>query len=160
MESGKQLANRLREVMINGTWIARTNYKDQLSQITWQQAITKVSDLNTLAALTFHINYYLAGVCDFFEGSELTIRDAHSFDMEPIDSESGWLLLRDSLFENSERFAGHVEGFSTEQLDAFFVKEAYGTYRRNIEAQIEHAYYHLGQVSLIRKMLIRSTVHS
>jgi hypothetical protein len=34
-----------------------------------------------------------------------------------------------------------------------FVDEKYGTYLRNIEAMIEHSYYHLGQIVLIRKIL-------
>jgi len=41
-----------------------------------------------------------------------------------------------------------------QELDAIFVLEKYGTYRRNIEGMIEHAYYHLGQISLIKKMII------
>jgi hypothetical protein len=32
-----------------------------------------------------------------------------------------------------------------------FVKDEYGSCLQNIEAQIEHSYYHLGQVSLIKK---------
>ncbi len=37
-------------------------------------------------------------------------------------------------------------------LDGKF-KEEYGSYALNIEAQIEHSYYHLGQISLIKKIL-------
>ena len=36
------LATRLREVLLNGRWIANTNYKEQILTITWQQAIKKV----------------------------------------------------------------------------------------------------------------------
>jgi len=50
-------------------------------------------------------------------------------------------------------FADHMARLSDEQLEAVFVKEAYGTYRRNIEAVIEHSYYHLGQNSLLRKWM-------
>jgi hypothetical protein len=39
------------------------------------------------------------------------------------------------------------------RLDQSFVDEKYGTWLRNIEGVIEHCYYHLGQVSLIRKMI-------
>jgi hypothetical protein len=40
-------------------------------------------------------------------------------------------------------------------LDQPFVDEKYGSYLRNIEGVIEHSYYHLGQISLIRKMIIQ-----
>ena len=39
------------------------------------------------------------------------------------------------------------------KLEEPFVDEKYGTYLRNIEAVIEHSYYHLGQISLIRKLI-------
>lgn len=33
MHSSKQLANRLDEILLNGTWVANTNYKDQLDSL-------------------------------------------------------------------------------------------------------------------------------
>ncbi len=57
METSNQIANRFREVLLNGKWIANTNFQEQLNTITWQQATTKIGSLNTIAALTYHINY-------------------------------------------------------------------------------------------------------
>jgi hypothetical protein len=156
MESSKQLATRFRDVILTGKWIANTNFKDQLTQVTWQQATQKVSSLNTLAALAYHINYYVAGVLNVFEGGELEIRDKYSFDLPEIQSQADWEKLLNDFWSNAEKFADHIESISEEKLEKVFVKEAYGTYRRNIEGMIEHCYYHLGQVSLIRKMIMES----
>lgn len=153
MENPTQLANRFREVILNGTWIANTNFKDQLGQVTWEQATTKIGSLNTIALLTFHINYYVAGVLKVLEGGGLDIRDKYSFDLPPISSAEDWERLKNDLFTNAEKFASQVERMSEEKLEAGFVDEKYGTYRRNIEGMIEHSYYHLGQVSLLRKLL-------
>ncbi|MCC6410956.1 MAG: DinB family protein [Saprospiraceae bacterium] len=153
MENATQLANRFREVILNGKWIANTNFKDQLSGVTLEQAIHKTGSLNTIAALTFHINYYIAGILNVFEGGDLEIRDTYSFDMPPLNSDAGWEDMKETLFANAEKFAQHVARLTDEQLDAIFVKEAYGTFRRNIEAMIEHSYYHLGQISLLRKLI-------
>ena len=90
METSNQLANRFREVFLNGTWIANTNYKDQLSGLNWKQAITKIGSLNSILALTYHINYYVAGVLQVFEGGNLDIRDKYSFDFPDIKSEEEW----------------------------------------------------------------------
>ncbi len=38
-------------------------------------------------------------------------------------------------------------------LDQPFIEKKYGSYLRNIEGVIEHSYYHLGQISLIKKMI-------
>lgn len=153
MENSKQLADRLREVILSGTWIANTNYQDQLQNVGWQQATAKIGALNTIAALTFHINYYIGGVLHVFEGGALEIRDKYSFDLPPVESEADWDKLRNSLWTNTEKFANLVEQMSDEKLDGVFVDEKYGTYRRNIEGIIEHSYYHLGQISLIKKLI-------
>ncbi len=147
------LANRLREVLLNGTWIANTNFKAQIESITWEQAMQKVANLNTIALLTFHINYYLEGLLKVFNGGPLDIRDKYSFDLPEITSASDWNILVKQFLVHAEQFAQHVEQMDDAQLDQPFVDEKYGTYMRNIEGVIEHSYYHLGQVSLLRKML-------
>ena len=138
---------------MNGRWVANTNFKAQLSGVSWEQATRKVGSLNTIAALTFHIHYYIAGILKVFEGGALDIRDKYSFDMPPIQSQQDWDKLRDSLWRDAERFADLVEQLPEARLQAIFVDEKYGAYQRNIDGMIEHSYYHLGQVSLIRKLL-------
>lgn len=154
METASELATRFREVILNGTWIANTNFQDQLSALTWEQATTRIGSLNTIAMLTFHIHYYIAGVLQVFEGGDLTIQDKYSFDLPPVNTQEKWHALCQALYQEAEKFAGHVELMSDGKLDSTFIDEKYGTYRRNIEGIIEHCYYHLGQVSLIRKMVV------
>ena len=146
------IAGRLREVFLNGHWIANTNYKEQILSLNWQQATEKVMNLNTIAALTYHINYYLAGLLQAFENGKLDISDKYSFDLPAIQSESDWNDLVTDFLSNSEKFANHVEQMEDSLFDKPFVDEKYGSYLRNIEGAIEHSYYHLGQISLIRKM--------
>lgn len=153
MTNSKNLASRLREVLLNGRWIANTNYKDQLLNVTWEQAIQKTANLNTVAMLTYHINYYMAGLIKVFEGGTLDIKDKYSFDMPEIKSEDDWKKLVEEFLSNSEKFVNHVEQISDEKLNEPFVDVKYGNYQRNIEGIIEHCYYHLGQISLIRKMM-------
>lgn len=147
------IASRLREVLLNGRWIANTNYKEQVQSVNWQQATQKVSSLNTIAALTYHINYYLAGLLNAFENGRLEISDKYSFDLPPITSEVGWTQLVTDFLHNAEEFADKVEEMDDQLFDQPFIDEKYGTLLRNIEGVIEHSYYHLGQISLIRKMI-------
>ena len=156
MERTKQIADRFREVILNGLWIANTNYKDQLSNLTWKQATMKIGSLNTIAALTFHINYYIGGMVNVFEGGSLEIRDKYSFDLPPIESKKDWEELLKSMWNNAEKLANKVELMPDKKLDEVFVNIKYGSYQRNIDAIIEHSYYHLGQISLIKKMLLET----
>nr|WP_314493161.1 DUF1572 domain-containing protein [uncultured Chryseobacterium sp.] len=149
-----QLAKRFREVTLDGFWIANTNFKDQLSDVTWEQATMKIADLNTLAMLTFHIDYYIAGILNIFEGGDLEIKDKFSFNLPPVESQEQWELLLNKLWKDSEKFATLLEQMADSKLNEVFVDEKYGTYLRNIDGMMEHAYYHLGQITLIKKMIL------
>lgn len=150
------IAFRLREVLLNGHWIANTNFREQIQSVNWQQAITKVDNLNTIAALTYHINYYLAGLINAFENEKLDISDKYSFDLPPINSEFEWNKLVAEFLSNSEKIAVKVEEMDDKRFDEPFIEEKYGTFLRNIEGVIEHGYYHLGQISLIRKLITQN----
>ena len=147
------IASRLREVLLNGRWIANTNFKEQIQGITWEQATTKIDNLNTIAALTYHINYYLAGLLNAFKNGKLEISDKYSFELPPINSEQDWNNLVSQFIRNSEEFADSIEQMDENIFDQPFIDAKYGTFLRNIEGVIEHSYYHLGQISLIRKLI-------
>lgn len=153
MTNSQQLSNRFKEVFLDGTWVANTNYQLTLAGISLEQATTIIADLNSIWLLTCHINYYVAGVLQVFNGGTLDIRDKYSFDFEPPTTETQWQNMISDLMQNAEAFAKHVENMSEEQLQSAFVKEDYGNYQRNIDGMIEHAYYHLGQILLIKKMV-------
>ena len=143
MTRNTALANRVREVYLSGKWIANTNYKEQIENLNRKLATQQVEYLNTIARLIYHINYYLVGLLNVFNGGKLEIRDKYSFDAPPITSETDWKNLMTEFLLNSEEFASHVENMSDRQLDATFVDKKYGTYQKNIEGVIEHSYYHL-----------------
>ncbi|UEQ75336.1 DinB family protein [Chryseobacterium arthrosphaerae] len=153
MSEVSQLSKRFREVLLDGLWIANTNFKDQLSDVSWEQAVIKIDSLNTIAMLTFHIDYYIAGLVQVFEGGDLEIKDKFSFDLPAVKSQEQWESLLNKLWVDSENFASLLEQMPDSKLDEVFVDEKYGTYRRNIEGMIEHSYYHLGQITLIKKLL-------
>ncbi len=155
MTASQQLAKRFREVILDGKWIANTNWKEQISGLTWQQATTSIHGLNSIALLTFHVHYYIAGILNVLKGGSLDIRDKFSFDMPPITSQEDWEKLQQQLWTDSEQFSSLTAQLTDNQLNAPFFDEKYGSYLRNMEGMIEHAYYHLGQVVLIRKMVMK-----
>ena len=142
-----------REVILNGTWIANTNFKNELSKINWKIAIKKSENLNSIAALAQHIHYYIKGIKNVFLGGRLEISDKYSFDFPEIQSEEEWLNFLAEFWKDSEELALLIETMEETKLNAYFVEEKYGSYYRNIDAMIEHSYYHLGQIVLINKIL-------
>ncbi|OXA99438.1 DUF1572 domain-containing protein [Flavobacterium plurextorum] len=155
MKNALEIANRFREIILNGTWVANTNYKDQLENLDWKTAVTPIQNLNTIAILAQHIHYYIDGINTVFKGGTLDIKDKFSFDFPLISSTEDWEFFLEKFWSSSEEFASFVEQMSDEKLDQFFADEKYGTYRRNIDAMIEHSYYHLGQIVLIKKLLTK-----
>lgn len=147
-----QLANHFRQVHFGGNW-TDVNLKHALSDVTWQQATTKVYSLNTIAALTYHINYFVVAVLNVLQGTPLTAHDKYSFDLPPIQSEEDWKKLLDKIWSDAEKFATLVEQLPENKLDEIFVLEKYGTYHRNLLGVIEHTHYHLGQIVLLKKIL-------
>lgn len=153
MQYSTQVASRFRAVFLDGKWVANTNYSEILGDVSLAEANQQIASLNTIGLLTFHINYYLEGLLQVFGGGSLDIRDKYSFDMPPLSTEADWKNLVLALEKNAEAFATYIDAMENADLDAPFVKAEYGDYRRNIEAVIEHSYYHLGQISLIKKMI-------
>ncbi|MRX67525.1 hypothetical protein SAMN06265349_1011214 [Flavobacterium resistens] len=153
MKNTSEIANRFREIILNGTWVANTNYKDQLENLDWKIAVAPLQNLNTIAILAQHIHYYINGINQVFKGGTLDIKDKFSFDFPPIQSQQEWEIFLNKFWNAAEEFASLVEQMPDEKLDEGFVDVKYGTYRRNIDCMIEHSYYHLGQIVLIKKLL-------
>lgn len=153
MKNTTLLARRFREVMLDGTWVANTNYKDQLDGSGWEMVTRKFASLNTIADLAQHIHYYINGVNNALKNGKLEISDKYSFDFPVIQSQNDWEAFLAKLWKDTEEFASLIEQLSDQTLEASFIDEKYGTYQRNIDGMMEHCYYHLGQIVLIKKLL-------
>ena len=146
-----QIAKHLREVHFGYNWTS-VNLKDTLSGITWQQAITKVHNLNTIAALVFHINYYESAVLKVLQGSPLNASDKFSFDLPPINSADDWEKLVNKTFKEAELLSAQIEKLDETILFENFTDAKYGNYYRNLHGVIEHIHYHLGQIVILKNL--------
>ena len=148
----KQIAKHFREVHFGNNW-TDVNLKDSLEGITWQQATTKIYSLNTIAALVFHMNYYVNAAMKVLKNDPLDSHQKFSFDCPPIQSDEDWQKLKNKTWADAEIFAALVEKLPENKLGETFFDEKYGNYYRNIHGVIEHVHYHLGQIVLIKKIL-------
>ena len=55
--------------------------------------------------------------------------------------------------EEAEDFAQLIEKMTDDEIWSIMIDEKYGTYYRNFQGIIEHFHYHLGQISLIKKII-------
>ena len=156
MNLSAQIAKHFRDVHFGGNWTS-SNLKDILTDVSWQQATTAVHSFNTIAILVYHMNYFVDAVLKVLQGEPLDANDKYSFDCPPIRSQEDWEKLLDKTWTDAEAFAGLVEQLPEQKLGENFADEKYGNYYRNIHGIIEHIHYHLGQIVMVKKILLHST---
>ena len=149
-----QIAKHFREVHFGGNWTS-VNLKDSLTDVNWQQATTQVYSLNTIAVLVYHMNYYVSVVTKILQGEPLNASDKYSFGLPPILSQEDWEKLLNKTWADAENFASLIEQLPESKLWEDFSDNKYGNYYRNLHGIIEHVHYHLGQIILIKKILLR-----
>ncbi|MGB3606821.1 MAG: DUF1572 domain-containing protein [Psychroserpens sp.] len=152
MNVPQQLATYFRAVHFGGNWTS-VNLKTVLSDITWEEANIKLYDLNTILALSFHISYYVTGVLEVFNNRPLLIRDKYSYDHPDVTNAKDWDAMKNSIFINAETLAQHIEAIPEAKIWDHFEDAKYGTYFSNVNGIIEHTHYHLGQITLIKKII-------
>jgi uncharacterized damage-inducible protein DinB len=146
------LAKHLREIHTGGNWTT-TNLKDTLADVTWEEAKKSISGLNSIAVLTYHMTYYVGVLLKVLEGGPLDAKDEYSFQLPAIESQEEWKELVANALLNAEKAAVLIEKLPEERLFEPFTDEKYGNYYRNIAGIIEHMHYHLGQISLLKKLV-------
>lgn len=153
MELPKQIAAHIRNVHFGGNWTS-VNLRDTLKDVTWQQATKQVQSLNTIATLVYHINYYIRAVTKVLEGGPLDASDKLSFDNPQFQTDDEWETYKAGLWTDAATFAALIETLPEDVLWQPFAGDKYGTYYANLQGIIEHTHYHLGQISLIKKLAV------
>lgn len=158
MKVTEQIAEHVRGVYFEGNWTV-SSLKTHLADVNWQEATTKVHGLNTIAILTFHLNYYVHNVSNFLAGQPFTSKDAAAFTHPPIENEQDWQGMLSQVWEDAEQFAEQIAKLEDDTLLTTFIAEKYGNYFRNLMGIVEHIHYHLGQIVILKKIIRSSQQH-
>lgn len=157
MKLTQQTAKHLRDVFSgkNWTWVT---VKDTLEGLTWEQATAQVHDFNTIAKLTYHIGYYVSVILKVMQGGPLEGSDKFSFDQPPIGSQADWEAMVARIMSEAEQLAQLIDQADEDIYNKIFAEEKYGNYFRNFHGLIEHTHYHLGQIVIIKKLVLQGPV--
>ncbi|WP_341906977.1 DUF1572 domain-containing protein [Fluviicola taffensis] len=154
MSLAKQMAKQLRDVHFGGNWTT-TDLKTTLSDVSWKEALTQVYSLNSIAALSFHMTYYVEVLITVLEEHKLVGKDELSWNLPAIESQEAWENLQKNAWLKAEKAALMIEELPDERLTEDFIDPKYGTMYRNIAGIVEHMHYHLGQITIIKKLLVQ-----
>lgn len=151
-KASKEIARHLREAHFGNNWC--DNYlKQELSTVTWQQAIAKpIPHANSIAELVFHLNFYLDYVHRNIKNDFLQFEQEDTFRMTPIQSEADWENLLQKTWDDAEAFAQTIEKISNNQLYVV-IPPRNNSFYKNLHGIVEHTHYHLGQIILLKKLL-------
>ncbi len=153
MRLNEQIAEQLKAVYFGGNW-TDVDLKNALSDIDWQMATKPIYSFNTIAMLVYHMNYYVRAAIRVLQGGPLDAGDTFSFDHPPVLCPEDWSCLLNKTWEEAEAFAAAIEQLPEDKLWEPFSDGKYGNYYRNITGITEHVHYHLGQIVLIKKLLL------
>jgi len=152
----KNTADQLGQFLINAylgkNW-TEVDFKTVLSDVTLEEANRKIEPLNTIAAIVYHLDYYVTIVLKRLKGEMLPSNANNGFDIETFSSVEAWQGLVEAFYKHAEKFASHVRLMNEDQLLNDFQDKKYGNNIYNIQGTIEHAYYHMGQIVLLKKMI-------
>ncbi|MEP2935356.1 MAG: DUF1572 domain-containing protein [Gilvibacter sp.] len=152
MSTIQHFSKHIHTVHFGGNWTC-VNLKDTLEDVYLKEATTKVGDCNTIAVLVFHINYFVEAILEVLQNRPLVAHDKYSFDHPPLNSEADWEAMKQNSYTKAQLFSDLVKELPEEKLWENFWDKKYGNYYSNIQGIIEHTHYHLGQISIIKKML-------
>ncbi|MEL7342730.1 MAG: DUF1572 domain-containing protein [Bacteroidota bacterium] len=153
MNTAQSLAKRLQSLYFGHNWTS-TNVQSQLEQTNLELATKKLGEHNSLAALLFHITYYIEAQLKVLEGGPLDAHDRFSYDVPEFPSEAEWEAFKARCLQLAKRYIEAVGALSQEAILHHMADPKYGSWQQNIQGIIEHSYYHFGQMVVLRKLLL------
>lgn len=152
MSDSYNLAAHIRGLYFGGNWTA-VHLRDVLNNTSLAEALYHIEGAPTILALAYHLHYFTRAQLGVLRGDGLHADDRQSFDHPEIIHDQEWMAFLETLWTEAREYCERVEQLDISTLDKPFVEERYGTYRSNIMGNIEHAHYHLGQITMLRRLV-------
>ncbi len=126
---------------------------DVLKDVDWHEAQQKnIASPNTIVSLVNHLYYWNHIIMQRIKGENPSIHDSNGFDVKKLSNEDDWNSLKDETHQSFMQLADAIKNFPEEKLEETYA-EGKSSYYKNFQGIIEHAYYHLGQIVTIKKLI-------
>ncbi|TXI33568.1 MAG: DinB family protein [Niabella sp.] len=143
-----QIALHLIDVHKGNNWTG-INIFNTLKEVSWVQAsmITPVSP-NSISMILHHITYWNRVVAQRGLGIEPEINPENGMNVPIITNQTDWQALLQDNLHSAEELATIIEGYDMGSLFNPILPGQSSAYR-TFQGQVEHIYYHLGQIKMI-----------
>ena len=120
MNLSHELATHLRQLYTGGNWTS-VNLRDTLSDVGWEQATSRVASFNTIAALVYHINYYVDAVLKVLEERDCPyvprLLEEHPEELYFVSTACGQTATSISKERSDQLFAELERDYGVRHLD-------------------------------------------
>jgi uncharacterized damage-inducible protein DinB len=142
----------IKEVYEGNNW-TDVNIADTIKGINWQQAQQQTAgSTNTIASLLHHLYYWNGIIRQRMKGETPVIPEMNGYDVPVLNNEEEWNTLKEKTHQSFTELADAVKNFPEEKLQDNYASSIPSTYYRNFQGIVEHAYYHLGQIVILKKL--------
>ena len=158
MKTTDTLSANILKVFEGNNW-TEVSVSGVLSGISFQQANTvTAASKNTIAGLAHHLLYWNNVIMQRMQGEDPSIPDSNGFDVGELTSEEEWQKLVAKLHQSFIDLSNTMRNFPEDRLKDF-TKIGKSTIENNLYGIIEHAYYHLGQMMILKNLLMSKQVN-
>lgn len=148
------IANNIAKVFQGDNW-TEVSVRDTLQDITKDEAVMQTSaSRNTIAALTHHLYYWNHFIMQRMQGIEPPATEANGFDVPELKTEESWQELINLTRESFIALSEATKNFPEERLNEK-TPNGKSTFYQNLNGIAEHAYYHLGQIVMLKHLVKR-----
>jgi len=124
-----------------------------VKNITAEQAAKKINtDRNSIWEIVNHLIYWRLTVLQRMQGTIVVFPDSNYFEPVKNTSESAWKNTLEKFKDSQQKWIDFLETFSENDFEKL-VQNKTMTYYEHIHGIIQHDSYHLGQITLLSKLI-------
>ncbi len=157
MNTSELLAQHYYETFFGGNW-SEIDYINVLKDVSFTEAVSITpASPNNIAVLVYHVNFYNKRIIERLKHKSGKANSSNGYDMSELKTEAEWNELKTEFFTTVNEAVTSIKNCE-ESLWNEKVKESPFTFYKTIVGVTEHAYYHLGQIVILKNTL-RNNVH-
>lgn len=146
----QHMGKHYRQAFFGGNW-SDNCYQQHIDGLDYRLATEAQPGANSIAAIVYHVHFFINGVLSVLEGRELVTGDDKSWQTPSFTSQAEWDSFVARVLAEAEQLAQALEALPEGGIWAHFYDPKYSSIFTNGLGILEHSYYHLGQIALLRK---------
>ncbi len=154
MTFSEAIASHLLDVFFGESWTDVWIFHT-LEDLDWKEAIQATpGSPNTIASLLHHITFYNKVIQQRLQGTDPVIDASNGFDMPPIHNAEDWIWMKTINLQSATDLAEMICQLPDSKLHQPIGNvPGASSYYKQLHGVIEHAYYHLGQIVILKNRI-------